>query len=324
MIYPHHALIGAAADIPTKEPTPVVSYSPVVIRCPDRRVDLQLRVSAPATGDSLPIVLLSHGHGRSNWLSSHEGYGPIVDFWAGQGFAVIQPTHLSSKTLSIASDGGNIRELFLDSRVQDMIRVLDSLDTIENSVPLLKGRIDKTKIAVAGHSLGALTASILLGATNTDPRDGSKTQLVDKRITAGVVIGGTGRGGSDLSENGHGMIPFYAIDFNDMKTPALIVWGDEDVSPHLTNRGADWHADAYTLAPSPKDSLKIKGGHHGFGGISGWDAGETQDESPERLATVQRMTCAYLKSQLYKGDESWEKACKALEGLEQLGSTKSK
>lgn len=324
MIFPNHALIGSAAKIPTSPPTPVLSFSPVVIRCPNRRVDLQLRVSVPSTGDALPIILLSHGHGRSNWLSSHEGYGPLADFWAGHGFAVLQPTHLSSKTLDIALDGQNIRELFLDSRANDMTIILDNLDVIENTVPLLKGRLDRAKVAVAGHSLGGITSSILLGATNIDPRNGFKTDLFEKRITAGIVIGGTGNGGSDLSESGTKMLPFYDMDFTTMKTPALVVWGDEDVGPHLTNRGADWHADPYGLSPAPKDSLSIKGGKHGFGGISGWDAGETLDESPERLAVVQRMTLAYLKSQFYEGDESWGEASKVLKGFEELGSAESK
>jgi hypothetical protein len=37
-----------------------------------------------------------------------------------------------------------------------------------------------------------------------------------------------------------------------MTTPALVVVGDDDVSPHLTVRGADWHADPYFLSPGPK------------------------------------------------------------------------
>ncbi|KAK3839401.1 MAG: Alpha/Beta hydrolase protein [Linnemannia elongata] len=320
----NHALIGAAAKIPASCPTPVLSFSPVVLPCPDRRVDLQLHVSAPSTGDALPVILLSHGHGQSNYLSSLEGYRPLADFWAGHGFVVIQPTHLNSKFLSLSLDATNIRELFLESRAQDMTRILDQLDAIETAVPLLKGRLDKTKVAVAGHSMGALTASVLLGATNVDPRDGTKTQLLDKRIKAGVVIGGTGNGGSDLSDAGRARLPFYSLDFNEMRTPALVVWGDEDVSPHLTTRGADWHADPYNLSPGPKDSFMVKGGKHGFGGISGWDAGETLDESPERLAAVQRMTWAYLKSQLYEGDDAWGEACKALMGLEELGKVESK
>ncbi|KAK9728938.1 hypothetical protein K7432_000690 [Basidiobolus ranarum] len=320
----NHSLIGDAAKIPTRTPTPVLSFSPVVLPCPDRRVDLQLRVSSPSTGNALPIILLSHGHGQSNYLSSLDGYSPLAEFWAGHGFVVIQPTHLSSKSLGISLDATNIRELFLDSRVQDMVRILDQLDAIEQAVPLLKGRLDKTMVAVAGHSLGAMTASMLLGAKNTDPRDGTTTQMVDKRIKTGVIIGGTGSGGSDLSEAGKKLVPFYGPDFSEMNTPALIVWGDEDVSPHLTVRGADWHEDPYTFSSGPKDSFMVKGGKHGFGGISGWDAGETLDESPERLAAVQRMTLAYLKSQLYDGDRAWTEACQALEGLKGLGKVERK
>ncbi|KAM5342158.1 hypothetical protein ACJ41O_015189 [Fusarium nematophilum] len=324
MYFPNHALIGAAANIPTSSPSPVLSFSPVVLPIPGRRVDLQLRVTAPSTGDALPIILLSHGHGRSNYLSSLEGYAPLADFWAGHGFVVIQPTHLSSRSLNIELNAETIRELFLESRTQDMIRILDSLDTIEEAVPLLKGRLDKSKIAVTGHSLGGLTASILLGATNTDPRDGTRTQLADKRIKAGIILGGTGAGGEAISDAGRSLLPFYKPDFSEMITPSLIVWGDEDVSPHLTNRGADWHADPYTLSPGSKASFSVRGGQHGFGGISGWDAGETSDESPERLAAVQRVTWAYLRSQLYEGDGAWDEARKALEGIEKIGKIEEK
>ena len=82
-------------------PAPVLSVSPVVLSAPGRAVDLQVRVSAPVTGSELPIILLSHGHGFSNNLSSLNGCAPLASFWAAHGFAVIQPTHLHSKTLSL-------------------------------------------------------------------------------------------------------------------------------------------------------------------------------------------------------------------------------
>jgi predicted dienelactone hydrolase len=320
----NHALIGDIAKIPVSTPTPIMSFSPVMIDKPGRRVELQIRVTAPSTGTDLPIILLSHGHGRSNYLSSMEGYAPLAEFWAGHGFVVVQPTHLSSKSLNFTLDGGNIKDIFLESRAKDMTFIIDQLDTLESSVPFLKGRLDKTRIAVAGHSLGGSTASVLLGAVNTDPRDGSKSEFQDTRIKAGVLIGAPGRGGSDLSESGKQMIPFHNPDFTHIKTPTLVVWGDEDINPHLTTRGAEWHTAPYTDAQGPKSSLKIKGGQHGFGGISGWDAGETKDESPERLAVVQRMTWAYIKSQLYEGDTSWKEACKALEGLGEHAEVESK
>jgi predicted dienelactone hydrolase len=157
-----HALSGDAVRIPIRDPVPVVSYSPAVLKIPGRRVEMQLRVTAPATGTNLPILLLSHGHGTSSWLSSLDGYGPMHDFYAAHGFVVLQPTHLSSKFLSL-NDQPEHEELFWRTRAQDMIDILDRLEGLENEVPLIKGRLDKSKIAVFGHSLGAWTAGMLLG-----------------------------------------------------------------------------------------------------------------------------------------------------------------
>lgn len=103
IVFRDHAAIGKAEDIPVSaSPTPVLSVSPVVLSAPGRggdvQIDLHIRVSAPTTGRNLPILLLSHGQGGSNNLSSLNGYGPLVNFWAAHGFVVIQPTHLSSKT----------------------------------------------------------------------------------------------------------------------------------------------------------------------------------------------------------------------------------
>ncbi|MFB5673792.1 hypothetical protein ACE3NQ_20155 [Paenibacillus terreus] len=90
-----------AAGIPVSDPTPVMTFSPVVLSVPGRIVDLQIKVSAPSTGSNLPVILLSHGHGPSNFLSSFHGYGPLANFWAAHGFVVIQPTHLDSKMLGL-------------------------------------------------------------------------------------------------------------------------------------------------------------------------------------------------------------------------------
>ena len=109
-----------------------------------------------------------------------------------------------------------------------------------------------------------------------------------------------------------------------MSTPTLVVVGDSDVSPHLTVRGADWHADPYFLSTGPKCLLTLVGGHHGLGGVSGYDVAETTDESPERLAVVQRLTWAYFRSTLYPKDPAWNIACAALEGLSALGQVECK
>ena len=49
-----------------------------------------------------------------------------------------------------------------------------------------------------------------------------------------------------------------------------------------------------------------------LGGIAGYDAKETDDEDPDRLAITQRMTWAYLRSALYGEDPAWTDACAVL------------
>ena len=106
-------------------PTPVLSVNPVVLPAPGRAVDLALRVSAPVTGSALPVLLLSHGHGPSNHLSSSNGYAPLASYYAARGFVVLQPTHLDSKTLPFRGSDHPDAPLFWRSRAEDMTRILD-------------------------------------------------------------------------------------------------------------------------------------------------------------------------------------------------------
>jgi Alpha/beta hydrolase family len=199
----------------------------------DRGVDLQMRVSAPVTGRGLPIILFSHGHGNSCYLSSLNGYGPLADFWAAHGIVVIQPTHLDSRALGLRDAPGG--PLFWRSRAQDMKRILDQLDLIEASVPELSGRMDRSRIATVGHSLGGYTTGMLLGARLTDPKDGREVDMADSRIKAGVLLAAPGRGEADLSAFAAEHYSFFLhTSFAEMTTPALVVAGDKDVSPHLS------------------------------------------------------------------------------------------
>jgi predicted dienelactone hydrolase len=318
-----HVSIGQAATLPTSDENTIISVSPIVLSSKKRAVDLQVKVSAPTSGTNLPVILLSHGQGPSNNLSSLHGYGPLVNYWAAHGFVVIQPTHEGSKSLGL--DMKKPEDIFYwRSRVTDMKQILDQLDEVLDRVPGLKGRVDSKKIAVVGHSMGGHTAGILLGAQLKDPFDGSTVDLLDQRIKAGILLTPPGNGGAALSPYAFENLPFFREpNFSTMKTPALVVVGDNDPSAHLTVSGWKWHADPYTYSSGQKNLLNLFGAGHGLGGISGYDVAETTDESPERVAIVQRMTWAYLRSALYENDSSWKDACEAFAKLG-LGEVESK
>lgn len=303
--------ISPSGATPSVEPVPVVSISPIVLPAPGRAVPLQVRVSAPVTGRDLPIVLLSHGHGSSNNLSSLNGYGPLANYWAARGFVVVQPTHLSSATLrGVVDPNGPEGALFWRSRAEDMTRLLDTLDAIEASLPGLRGRIDRGRVAVAGHSLGGMTAGMLLGQRVTDA-DGTVIDLRDPRITAGVVIAGPGDP-TYLTGAARDRYPILrTLDFSAMTAPALVVVGDRDVNPMFSDQAA-YRAGAYALSPGPKHLLTVFGGEHILGGISGYDAAETTDESPARVEAVAQVTWAYLRTALHPADPAWPAACAAL------------
>jgi predicted dienelactone hydrolase len=190
-----------------------------------------------------------------------------------------------------------------------MTRILDRLDAIAAAVPQLLGRVDHNRVAVAGHSMGGHTASLLLGARLTDPLDGTEVDLAEPRIKAGVLLAAPGRGGDALSEFTARNYSFFSTaDFSKMTTPTLVVAGDKDASAHLTVAGPDWHADPYVLAPGPKSLLTLFDAEHGLGGVSGYDVAETTDENPERVAAVAHLTCAYLRTELHPGDPAWQTA----------------
>ena len=302
-----------AANIPVNEPSAVVTYSPVVLDVPGRPAPLELKVSMPEAGTDLPVLLLSHGHGRSNFLSSLHGYGPVAGFWAAHGFVVVQPTHLDSTPLGLRESDLPDAPIFWHSRARDMRHVLDHLDTVEAAVPGLAGRVDRDRIAAVGHSLGGQTVSLLLGARVLDPADPREKDLSDPRIRAGVIIAAPGIADEHLAPFAAEHYPMTRYnDFSTMTGPALVIAGDRDLNPNFSDR-LSYRWDAYTHAPAPKTLLTFHGAEHIFGGISGYDAAETTDESPERVATLRALVWAYLRSQLYPEDTAWKDAVAALE-----------
>ncbi len=307
-------LIDKARHLPMRQPVQSISIDPVTLDAPFRPSPIEMRITAPIEGVDLPIILLSHGDGPSLYLPSKDGYGPLVSFLASQGFVVIQPSHANSKVSGLShSEPG--APLFWRMRIYEMKHILDCLDEIEAMVPLIAGRLDHDRVAAVGHSMGGQTVGMLLGARLTDPKrpEDTDVSVFEPRIKTGVLLASPGRGGDDLSDFARENFSELNPDYSYVSTPSLAVIGDEDVNPFMTVRGPEWYRAAYEEGPGVHFLLSLKGGQHGLGGIAGYDAKETADEEPDRLATVQRAVSAFLLSQLYEGDQSWPKLIGALQ-----------
>ncbi|MFJ2749630.1 alpha/beta hydrolase family protein [Streptomyces sp. NPDC087297] len=297
--------------------TTVISAQPVVLPAPNRGEDLQVHVSAPATGSDLPVIVFSHGFG---W--SMNGYAPLADHWAARGFVVVRPTHLDSRTLAIPHEDPRTPRIWR-TRIEDLTRVLDGLDVLEAAVPGLGGRAGRGRIAVAGHSWGAQTASALLGARVLGPDGAPGEDMSDPRVGAGVLLALAGLG-DDLTPFAVENLPFLRPSFDTMTAPALIVAGDHDQS-HLSTRGPDWFTDPYTHSPGNKSLLTLFGAEHSLGGVPGYEVAETTDESPARVALIQQLSTAFLRRTLLGEDSGWKAAVTALEAdANPLGKLESK
>ncbi|WP_047869643.1 alpha/beta fold hydrolase [Nocardiopsis sp. RV163] len=299
-------------------PVPTVAVGPITLPAPQRGDDLRVRVSAPVTGTDLPIVLFAHGFG-----SNLDGYAPLVDHWASRGFVVIQATHLDSRRYGLTADDPRKSRVWR-YRVQDMKRILDELDTLEASVPGLTGRVDHGRVVAAGHSFGGQTAGILVGLRVKDPETGVTEDMSDLRVTASIQLATAGRGGEELTPFALENAPWLRDqDFSRVTAPGLVIAGDDDEVP-LSTRGPSWTTDPYTLAGGDKSLLTVHGGQHSLGGISGYEAAETTDENPDRVALVQWVSLAYLRHVTGTDHADWETAQRALADSHPLGRLESK
>jgi hypothetical protein len=306
-------------------PTTAITKNIIELTSIERKYTLQVRISAPVTGINLPVILFAHGFG-----SSMIGYDPLVEFWSANGFVVIQPTFADSKTLLGIPDATHQDAInaYLQNpkakhiwrqRVVDMKFILDQLNDIEDRVPDLSGKLDSSRIAAIGHSFGAHTVGMLLGARVISPGGLLEEDMSDKRVKAAVLLSAGGRGGDALSDFAKTHFGYLDQTFDHLRTPTLVVAGDKDNSP-LTVLGPEWFTDIFYLSPGANALLTLFGGEHMLGGITGYSAEETTDENPERVAAVALVSWAYLQSVFYPADQAWDNVKAKFNSLNSTGS----
>ncbi|MEV5203450.1 chlorophyllase [Streptomyces sp. NPDC053720] len=294
----------------------IVAVKPVIVPVPDRSIDLQVKVTAPLSGQNLPVIVFSHGNA---W--SLDGYEPLVDRWAAAGFVVVQPTHLDSRRNGLGWDDPRFATVWR-VRIADLHAVLDGLDGILLQAGVLETRVDRERIAVVGHSWGAQTVGALLGARVLDADGVPGEDFSHSAVAAGALIAATGTGDT-LTPFAAEHLPFMRPDYSTMTTPALVVAGGKDQS-QLSTRGPEWFTDAYHLSPSPKSLLTIAEGGHTLGGIAGEMVAETTDEDPTRVALVAHAISAYLLDAFKLNSAEWTALNNATEAGDSTWSISSK
>lgn len=276
----------------------LITVKPIIVPAPDRDIELSVRVTSPATGEDLPIIVFSHGNA---W--SMDGYGPLADRWAAAGFVVVQPTHLDSRRHDIGLDDPRFGTIWR-TRIDDLHAILNDLDGLLSRADGLNTRADRSRVAVVGHSWGAQTVGALLGARVFDADGDPGESFAHPEIKAGVLIAATGTGDS-LTPFAIEHLPFMRPDYSTMASPALVITGGKDRSA-MSTRGPDWFTDAYHLSPAPKSLLTIPEGEHTLGGIAGETVAETTDEDPARVALVADAVSDYLLDALGLDHEPWK------------------
>jgi pimeloyl-ACP methyl ester carboxylesterase len=129
-------------------------------------------VRYPSSGGPYPLVVFGHGYALTPG-----GYWRLLQAWARAGYVVAAPVFPRGN----ANAPGGPTESDLPNQPADMSLVITRLLALDlQSGSLLYGRIEPGRIAVAGHSDGAVTAL----ATAYDSR------FRDRRAGAAVILSG--------------------------------------------------------------------------------------------------------------------------------------
>ncbi len=234
----------------------------------DRALPLKIRV--PEDAGSLPLVIFSHGLG-----GSREGGKAWGEHWSAHGYLVIHVQHPGSdETLwrgpvqgqnqgtpkQRLARGATAEQLL--GRVDDVRFVLDEITRQQATVgaPAWVKRADLTRVAMTGHSFGALTTMSLAGVRYPGPIK----SLAEPRIAAFIAF----------SPSVQGLKRSWPERYGEMARPFLSVTGTLDGDVMSTGANAKNRAALFD-AQSTGDKYRVifEGGDHAVFGGGNWRDG---------------------------------------------------
>ncbi|MFN0119744.1 MAG: alpha/beta hydrolase family protein [Blastocatellia bacterium] len=300
------AEVAAQTNKFAHEQSPVETVDELILKDQKRNKELPLKIYFPQTGVNYPVIVYSHGAGGSK-----DNYGPLGSDWASHGYVVIHTTHEDSIALQraagkvTAADAQGLQQMLLrmagepqawESRARDVALVMDSLKEIEQRAPRLKGKLDRTRIGVGGHSFGAYTSQLLGGATIEI--GGQTRSFLDPRPQAFLLLSPQGSGQQGLTKKS----------WEKFTRPLLVATGSNDRG--ATGQTPAQKAEAFTLSPAgDKYLVFLEGAYHNLGGISGAQGGGLRlgPESAEQVSYLRTASLAFWNAYLKqdKQAKSW-------------------
>jgi hypothetical protein len=248
------------------------------------------------------IVLIPAGR-----VSAHSS---LAQFWADHGFVVIE--FAAPGTMNSPGRYGTPR--WIDpAEGQDAAagvgRVLDSLNTVEKSVPDLAGKIDRKRIGIAGNAVGSYAAALVAGVTVQGPEAQQQKTFRDARPLAFLLLSAPARGQGGLTPSSWGHV----------ERPIMTVaeegrfgrsFGGTDAFDALPA------GDKYNVSITPSTSAGRPGGQPGAGGYARGGRGQWQRGggfgrsggrvSPAGLEAVEAVSLKFWDAYL-KGDADAKK-----------------
>lgn len=255
------ALAQVSSEIPAQPVTPVVEAFEAEIETRDlewfdtsrqRPVPVRLYMpTAKTTSQTVPLVIFSHGIG-----GSRRGYSYLGRYWASQGFASLHLQHVGSDRSLWSGNVFNLVERLQDAAREDeaIARVADLRFALDQLMadPMLAARINPARIVAAGHSYGANTVMLAVGARVE--RSGQVIELRDSRLRGAILLSAP---------------PFYGESNLDrivanIRVPTLHVTATEDIIriPGYYSGAEDRIAVYEAMSGSRKVLAVFNGGSH--------------------------------------------------------------
>ena len=284
------AATPAVAAVPKSSAQDSISVANFEWKDVARNRDVPVRLYLPdiaATSTApVPLIVFSHGLG-----GSRNGYQYLGRFWASQGYASLHVQHIGSDnslwrgnplglTMRLASAAQDSEAM---ARAKDVSFALTELLALPN----MAGRLDANRIVAAGHSYGANTTMLLVGAAVPRKTDAGNEMLNlrDPRIKAAMLLSAP---------------PFYGYG-----NPAAILGAIALPTLHITATGDEIMVPGYgsgfedrvnvfnAMGDARKTLVVFTGGSHSiFTDRSNTGGAEL---NPKVKAATQALSLAFLK-----------------------------